>query len=180
MLVVLDKFDCSCKIIPLNFPLCHSIYFHFEFNVSLIITIIFLFLTGLCVPTACSQLGGGGPTQNREYRKTILCTFMIVYLLPRLSMSLVSCYYASSLPKSSFPPSSSTAAAVSALYTTRSRSFFSNHLFATHVTSISNVSLQMSIIGRVTMYCATVFFLFSTYPPISSNPASCIAVSSGG
>ena len=45
---------------------------------------------------------------------------------------------------------------------------------------ICTVSSQRSRIGSVAIYCATVFFPFSTYSSIYPNTASCIAVSCGG
>ena len=50
----------------------------------------------------------------------------------------------------------------------------------THVPRIHTFTLQSSIIGRVAIYCADVFSLFSTYASISSNLAPCISVSRGG
>ena len=71
-------------------------------------------------------------------------------------MSLVTCYLAYSLPVCFSLLSSSTATTAN-LSPDRSRPSFSHLLFDTHVPGIITASLQKSIIGRNTMYCATVF-----------------------
>ena len=90
-------------------------------------------------------------------------------------------YFAAYLSVSSYSlsPSSPATAAVN-LYPTSSSYSFSQHLLATHAPGILTFSSHRSRIGRVAMYCATVFCLFITYSPISLHPYSCIAVSSGG
>ena len=55
----------------------------------------------------------------------------------------------------------------------------SHHLLATHAPDLRNVYSQRSIIGHVAMYSATIFCLFRTYAPISSNLASSISISIG-
>ena len=121
----------------------------------------------------------GVQSQNRVYRETRLYPKMIFLLLLCSSISLVPCYSASSLPRYSSPFSSSYASDT-ALYLSRSRTSYSHHLFATHLPLICTLSLQRSRIGRIIMYCATVFWLFGTYSSISSNPASCISILSRG
>ena len=75
------------------------------------------------------------------------------------------------------PPTLYFASAAAARDPVRSNPSCSHRLFINHVLRIRTVSLQRSIISRVTMYYATVFCLLSTYASTSSNPASYIAVS---
>ena len=92
---------------------------------------------------------------------------------------LVTHYSVSSLPVSS-PPLSFPSSAIAYLVPARSSPSYYIHLLATHVPGIRTISSHRYIIGPVAMYYVTVFFLFVIYSAISSNPASCIAVSRGG
>ena len=86
----------------------------------------------------------------------------------------------SASPSVSFAPTSSSDASVTSHAPTRSIISFYHHLLMTHIPGICTVSSHRSIIGRITIYCAAVFFLLSTHASTSSNPASCIAVSKCG
>ena len=83
--------------------------------------------------------------------------YLVVRLLlptlppPSLSSSLASCKPAKYIPS------------------------LSHHLLVTRNTSLWSTSKQSSIIGRVAMYCATIFWRLDIYVSISSKPTSCIA-----
>ena len=118
--------------------------------------------------------------QKRGYRNTILCTCNVFSVLLHnpclwfLPISTYLSYYSLLL----FPYLYSSATIV-ALAPDRFSPSCSYHLLATHTPDFHTVNSQRSIISRVKIYCATVFFLFRSYVTISSNPASSIAVSSG-
>ena len=65
-------------------------------------------------------------------------------------------------------------------FLTSSSPSWSHHLSTTHVPSLCIVSLKRPRIGRIVIYCTTVFCIFSTYASTSSNPASYIAAYNGG
>ena len=116
---------------------------------------------------------------NRGHRNNRLCpynVFSALLCVPFLWFLHVATYLSYSSP--SLSPSS--AAVTTAVASTRSNNSFYHHLVVTHAPDLHTVSSKMSIIGCVTIYSATVFYLFRTYAPIYSNPASSIAVSKGG
>ena len=107
-------------------------------------------------------------SQNRGHRHTRLYPYNIFSALLHISclwLLPVAAYLSSPFP--SLYPSPSSADAVATLAPASSSPSLSHHLLATHDPDIRTVSLQRSKIGRVAMYCATVFCLFRTYSPIS-------------
>ena len=119
-------------------------------------------------------------SQNRGHRKTRLCPsniFNALLYIPCLWLLTLATYRSSSSPSLPLPLSS---AASANLAPDSSSPSCSHHILATYSPGLCTVSLQRSKIDGVAMYCATVFCLFGTYAPISSNPTSSIAVSSGG
>ena len=86
----------------------------------------------------------------------------------------------SASPSVSSASTSSSDAAVTSHAPTRSSIPFYHHLFTTHIPVICNVSSHRSKIGRITIYCASIFCLIITHASTSSKPASFIAVYKGG
>ena len=118
--------------------------------------------------------------QNRGHRNTRLYpynVFSVLLYIPCLwFLPVVACLSSTSSPLSPPLPSAADTLFVPA----GSSPSCSHHLLATHSPDLRTVSSQRYIIVCVAMYCATIFFLFRTYAPISSNPASSILVPSGG
>ena len=133
-----------------------------------------LFFAGVCIPISCSYLVGDVPILEqilqRHYTLSlndILVSTLFLVLVPRNPPAFASI--------SSVNPSSSDYEAVT-LTPARSCPSCSRHIFVTHFPIICTISLQSSKIGRVAIYCVTVFCLFGTYASVSSTPPSCIAV----
>ena len=123
-----------------------------------LIIISYLSWTGLRGPIACSLLGGGVPTHNRGYRDTIICPYIVLLYyrsFPCLqchpgvsSCAATSPHLYSSPPESaadlSFPPSISIPSCP-------------HHRRETKSPVLQTDRSQRSRIGRVVIYCATVF-----------------------
>ena len=144
----------------------------------------FFFWAGPRDPIACSLLGGGIPSQKIGYKFTRLCpSIMLVrYFVPL--PSILSRIHSMGIPSSSpiDSPQSESAAANAALFIPPSKSILacSHHRQDTLSPGLRAYRSQRSIIGRVAIYCATVFFLLVMYFPILSKPASTIVSSNGG
>ena len=85
----------------------------------------------------------------------------------------------SSLSNSS-PSESATTSAVLFLAPSKSRPACFYHLRDTLTPSLQADQSQRSRIGRVAIYCVTVFYLLVMYFPIPSKPDCTIASSNGG
>ena len=121
-------------------------------------------------------------SQNRGHINTRLCPFILFKLLIRISclrlLPVTAYLYVSYYSLSPYPPHPS--APTAALAPARSSLSCFHHLLENHAIGVCTVSSHSSIIVRLVIYCATLFFLFRTYSPISSSPASSIVVSSDG
>ena len=87
--------------------------------------------------------------------------------------ALVPCYPPPTTPAATSGSPSSAAAPA------KSNPSYSHHLFETRIPGLRTASSQRSRIGRVAMYCATVFCLLRMYASTSSKPASRITSPKG-
>ena len=120
-------------------------------------------------------------TQNRGYRETSFCPSLFCYIsylnTPCLQLlPFVSSFAASSQSFSSSPSDASAALSLAPLVSIPS---WSHHLQKTQAPGLQIDCSHRSIIGRVTIYWAIVFFLLLIYRPIYSKPASPISAASG-
>ena len=115
--------------------------------------------------------------QNRSYRDTILCPYMVLICYLLLPLYFHDTTFASTSTSSVSPLSTASTSNRDPFSFIHS---YSHQLFVTHVPGLRTASSQRSIIGRVSMYCATMFYLLNTYASTSSNLSYRIDFSKGG
>ena len=139
------------------------------------------FWSDLRDPIACSLLGGGIRSQNINYKVTRICTSIMLswYFVPPLSFPAhrFSRGIPSSLPIASSPYDS---AAALLFLPSKYRPSCYHHRRDTLAPGLQADRSQRSIIGRVAIYYANMFYLLLMYVLIPSKPASTVASSNDG
>ena len=120
--------------------------------------LILLLRNVLCLPMACSLLGGVVPSQNSVYKGTRLCSSIVltcyfITLHPNFHPSVSSC---------SVPSSPYNSAADLSLAPFRSKPSFSHLRRDTHAPVLLIDFSQRSRIGRIAIYCATLSGILMT------------------
>ena len=133
--------------------------------------LLLFFWAGLRDPIACLLFSGGIPSQNSGYKVTRLCPYIILvcYFVPPPSFPY--CRHFRGIP-SSYPIVSSTSdsTAVALLFApSKSRPACYHHCRDILSPVLRADRSQRSRIGRITIYCATVFCLLMMYFPDSTR-----------